>query len=131
MAQASAAVEQVQVQAVEQSAQMQYLKEIVMRQTDYTDVQALEKLNEHNNNITTVIREYMFANVKEKTKEKETLEKSTNQQIYHDIRSLMDNASLTYNAKKEKQELLDQHRQHYIEQVRQELERRKNLEINP
>ena len=131
MAQASAAVEQVQVQAVEQSAQMQYLKEIVMRQTDYTDVQALEKLNEHNNNITTVIREYMFANVKEKTKEKETLEKSTNQQIYHEIRSFMDNASLTYNAKKEKQELLDQHRQHYIEQVRQELERRKNLEINP
>ena len=131
MAQASAAVEQVQVQAEEQSAQMQYLKEIVMRQTDYTDVQALEKLNEHNNNITTVIREYMFANVKEKTKEKETLEKSTNQQIYHEIRSFMDNASLTYNAKKEKQELLDQHRQHYIEQVRQELERRKNLEINP
>jgi len=80
---------------------IQNLKEIVMRQTDYSQEQALEKLKQHNNDIMSIVREYM--GVSAITKKNEL--KSVNQQIYKEIRTLMDDAAASYKIKKETQQL--------------------------
>ena len=80
---------------------IQNLKEIVMRQTDYSEEQALEKLKQHNNDIMSIVREYM--GVSAITKKNEL--KSVNQQIYKEIRTLMDDAAASYKMKKETQQL--------------------------
>jgi len=74
---------------------------IIMRQTDYTKEKSEEKLKQHNNNVMDVIREYMlpFNNVKRAVSSKF----SVNQQVFKEIRYMMDNASKTYEIKKEKE----------------------------
>ena len=73
------------------------LEAIIMRQTDYTREVATNKLLEHNNDILSVIREYNGP-----PKKPARAIKSVNQQIYTEIRSLMDDAAATYNSKKGK-----------------------------
>ena len=72
--------------------------EIVMRQTDYDIDMAKKKLVEHNNNIEAVVREFMNPPVKKEIK------KTLNQQIFTEIRGLMDEASNNYRHKKEMEE---------------------------
>lgn len=74
---------------------------MIMRQTDYTKEKSEEKLKQHNNNVMDVIREYMlpFNNVKRPVSSKF----SVNQQVFKEIRYMMDNASKTYEIKKEKE----------------------------
>ena len=62
--------------------------EIIMRQTDYTYEEAKNKLQLHNNNITEVIRLYLKPEISDTPEIKPQL--SMNQQIYKEIRSLMD-----------------------------------------
>jgi len=62
--------------------------QIIMRQTDYTYDEAKQHLDANNNNITEVIRLYLKPN--SFIKEPETKQLSMNQQIYKEIRSLMD-----------------------------------------
>ena len=104
-----------------------FYKDVVMRQTDYSDDQALEKLKEHNNDIIAIVREYMGIGIT-KNKDHNYEKKSVNQQIYTEIRSIMDTASASYKLKKEKEELQQQRQQHFIEQARKELERRNTLD---
>ena len=62
--------------------------QLIQRQTDYTYAEAREKLELNNYNITTVIRSYLLPGV---TKTKPTTPSlSINQQIYKEIRTLMD-----------------------------------------
>lgn len=72
--------------------------DVIVRQTDYTKEKAIEKLIEHNNNVLAVVREYMGVQPKQNAEDNN---KSTNQQIYGEIRNLMDDAARRYNAKKE------------------------------
>ncbi len=72
------------------------LCEIIIRQTDYDKNMAEEKLKEHNNNVKEIIREYMGVNQSEK-EAKSTI----NQEIYSQIRHLMDTASKNYREKQE------------------------------
>ena len=102
------------------------LKDIVMRQTDYSEEQALEKLKEHNNDIMTIVREFMGISTKT-TKDTKNNNTSVNQQIYGEIRNLMDTAAASYKARKEAEERYEQRKQLYIAQARKELERRKAL----
>ena len=102
---------------------MNHLKEIVMRQTDYSEEKALDKLKEHNNDITAIVREFM-GNVKQPTT---NINKSVNQTIYSEIRTFMDTASTAYRAKKEVEERQQLRQQLYIEQVKKEVERRKQV----
>lgn len=60
---------------------------MVTRQTEYSFEEAEQKLLEHNNDYIKVIKESM--NIIPKEKEKKT----TNQQIYTEIRGLMDAAA--------------------------------------
>ena len=73
--------------------------EMIMRQTDYDAATAQQKLKEHNNDIMQVIREYMGP-----SKTAINVAKlSTNQQIYKEIRGMMDDAAKAYLIKVEAQ----------------------------
>tara|TARA_B100000902_G_C26836182_1_gene681121 strand:+ start:266 stop:667 length:402 start_codon:yes stop_codon:yes gene_type:complete len=94
-----------------------YLRDVVMRQTDYNAEQATEKLKEFNYNVVTVIKDYMGINIQKK----EAPIKSINQQIYGEIRGMMDEAASKYRIKKEiekKQEQLLEQRRIFNERIR-------------
>lgn len=78
----------------------QELLDIVRRQTDYTDDVIIKKLSEHNNNVVTIIREFMN-NGKKQSPTKNEPSKTTNQMVFSEIRKLMDDASEAYRKKKE------------------------------
>ena len=84
------------------------LIEMVMRQTILTFDETKEQLEINNNNYMIVIKEAL--GIKEK---KDTEIKSINQQIYTEIRGLMDNASDTYRKNKEYDALESQKRKIY------------------
>lgn len=90
-----------------------HLVDIIMRQTDYSKEIASEKLNQHKQNVLSVIREYMSSStsveVKENENEKEN-SKSTSQLIYGEIRNMMGNACANYRRKKE----MEEYKQAYI-----------------
>jgi hypothetical protein len=108
------------IQMTEQKKQekLHYLKDVVMRQTDYSEEQTLAKLNEYNNDIMAIVREFM--GVINKVKENKT---TVNQQVYSEIRGLMDNAAASYKLKKEN----EGKKQLYIKKMCNELVRRQQL----
>lgn len=71
---------------------------MIMRQTNYTRELVLVKLVEYKKDSMKIIREYMGAgaNKNEPTENK----KSVNQQIYKEIRGMMDEAARTYETNK-------------------------------
>jgi NACalpha-BTF3-like transcription factor len=85
--------------SIETQSQENPLINVIMRQTDYSKELAIEKLNQHNNDVLSIIREYMNPPIPE-VKEN----KSTSQMIYGEIRSLMGNAAKNYRMKKEMEE---------------------------
>ena len=72
--------------------------EMIMRQTNYDETTAREKLTEHQNNVMQVIREYLKGG---KTEQSTVTKLSTNQQIYKEIRGMMDDAAKTYLIKRD------------------------------
>jgi len=90
---------------------------MIMRQTDYTKEISEQKLKEHNNDIMSVMREYMGPS---KIGSKPASSKfSVNQQIFKEIRGMMDDASKTYQNKKENEE-----------KIKMEMEMKMNHEYN-
>ena len=74
---------------------------MIMRQTDYTRETAQQKLQEHKNDLMSVIREYMTPSTSVLTSGLTPVPKnSVNQQIYKEIRGLMDDAARNYANKK-------------------------------
>jgi hypothetical protein len=73
--------------------QMEESIEIIMRQTNYTREECLQKLTSWNGDYMQVIREYMGI------KPKDTKIKSVNQEIYKQIRYKLDNSMKEYNSK--------------------------------
>ena len=71
--------------------------EMIMRQTNYDETTAREKLAEHKD-VMQVIREYLKG---DKINIIPPAKLSTHQQIYKEIRGMMDDAAKTYMAKKE------------------------------
>ena len=71
------------------------LVEIVLRQTTFSRDEVIEKLEKNENNYVKVIEEFMGIN---KNKQKNNL--TLNQQIYKEIRNVMDNASNNFRNKK-------------------------------
>ena len=97
-------------QAVEDACQK------IMRQTDYTRDVAHEKLQEHDLDIIQIVREWMGAPVK---KEKD---RTTNQMVFDEFRSFLDQAANKYYRKKE----LEERRKQIMQQAAAtELARRK------
>ena len=74
------------------------LIDVILRQTDYTEEKTIEKLAEYNNDVIAIVREYM--GVVKPPSRNDIIKSSTNQQIFSEIRNLMDDAARTYQAKK-------------------------------
>ena len=77
---------------------IEHMKSIIKRQTDYSDEEIILKMKIHNNDPMAILREYMGGTTSVK---KEDKNKSVNQTIYSEIRNLMDDAASNYNKKKE------------------------------
>ena len=98
------------------SAQQNAMVEIVLRQTDYTREQAFSKLQEYNNDLTKVIKMYLGA-----SSEKVKPVTSVNQQIYSEIRTMMDDASLRYLRIRQEQELIQKQQEALAQKQQQAL----------
>lgn len=70
--------------------------EVIMRQTNYNRETAIVKLQEHNSNHITVIKEFMGIPIK-----KTEPVKSLNQEIYKQLRYKLDASMKEYNMRKE------------------------------
>jgi hypothetical protein len=79
--------------------------DMIIRQTDYTQETAEQKLLEFNNDVMAVIRDYMkptgSGSIPSNTPT--DIKYSKNQQIYKEIRGMMDNAARNYEERKAKQ----------------------------
>jgi hypothetical protein len=73
--------------------------DIIMRQTDYDYITARAKLAEHKD-VMKVIREYLKDG---KLEQPPVAKLSTHQQIYKEIRGMMDDAAKTYLEKRDAQ----------------------------
>ena len=105
---------------------------MIMRQTDYTKEISEQKLKEHNNDIMSVMREYMGPS---KIGSKPASSKfSVNQQIFKEIRGMMDDASKTYQNKKENEEKIkmemEMKMKHEYDKRKSELLEKQNAESN-
>ena len=80
-------------------AQLHTLAALVMRQTNYTADQAADQLKKHSNDVHAVIREYMTGSALLAVVVDNTVH-SVNQQIYKEIRTMMDDAAKTYTDRK-------------------------------
>jgi len=69
---------------------------MICRQTDYTQDEAREKLEKNNYNYQLVLNEYF--GIKESPKK----EKTTNQQIYGEIRNLMDTGARKFRQEQDR-----------------------------
>ena len=72
---------------------------IIMRQTTLTKEVAQERLKYYDNDYVKVIEEFMGTTNKNKLNSGKWL--TVNQQIYKEIRTVMDNASMNFYAKRE------------------------------
>ncbi len=80
--------------------------ELIIRQTDYDENEAKNKLIEYNNDYIKVIKNYM--NPSNKKKDDNINKQTTNQAMYSEFRNLMDSASQNYRIKKEKEDKINQ-----------------------
>ena len=94
------------------------LIEMVMRQTNLSFDDSSEQLKKHNNNYINVIKESLGIT---KNNEQKNI-KSVNQEIYTEIRGLMDNASERYRKQKE----IEKQKEIIIDKLREEYNLRKN-----
>jgi len=78
-----------------EETQINMLSEIVMRQTDYDSDTAKDKVKDFNGDIEGIVREFMNPPTKKEPK------KSINQEIYGQIRGLMDDAAKNYRNQQE------------------------------
>lgn len=77
-------------------AQLEILNAIIVRQTNYTHEEAANKLLEHHNDVQAIVREYMTGSAVAATTSSSAT--TVNQQIYKEIRTMMDDAAKTYKS---------------------------------
>lgn len=77
------------------------LVQVVCRQTDYDEEKAKDKLVEHALDLQAVVREYMGVGEK-KVEEKKT---STNQMVFKEFRTFLDDAASSYYKRKEAEQM--------------------------
>ena len=95
-----------------------YLRDLVIRQTNYDEETAIKKLEEHNGDVISIIREYMGPS---KKIERNNSSISTNQIIMKEIRTMMDDAATKYRIQKD----LNEKKKVFIEKM---IQRQKEME---
>jgi hypothetical protein len=78
------------------------LIQVILRQTEYTELDAESKLKEHDFDVMKVLNDYHEISIPKKD-----YPKTTNQQIYGEIRNLMDIGAKSYRIKQEQAEMQD------------------------
>jgi hypothetical protein len=105
----SSSTQQLEKARAERHAKLERVRKeliaMVMRQTDYDETTAVQKLEEHKGNFDSVIRDYLVGT---SVVEPPSEERSINQRMFGEIRSYMDEASSAYYRKKEAMELRQQ-----------------------
>ena len=79
--------------------------DMIIRQTDYNQETAEQKLIEFNNDMMAVIRDYKNPSGAIKVNNNTEKKVSKNQLIYNEIRGMMDNASRVYEDNKAKKKV--------------------------
>jgi NACalpha-BTF3-like transcription factor len=82
-----------------------HLVGVVMRQTNYTFQEAVEKLKKHKGEPVDVIKEFMGT---ENVKKKKIEAKTTNQMVFHEIRNFMDDVNKGYDMRKRRADKIKQ-----------------------
>ena len=85
---------------VEQDDKINEKVALVMRQTDYNEEKALEKLKAHDYNEIAVVKEYLGVPIKKAA----APVKSVNQEIYKQLRNKLDSNMRDYQVRVEKGE---------------------------
>jgi hypothetical protein len=75
---------------------------LIKSQTNYTDEEAKSKLEEHDGNYMTVIKEYLNPNFR--NKKKKPKKKTVNEKMMYEIRNFMDTAAEEFKKRKAQEE---------------------------
>ena len=110
-----------QKQGIEQRKKA--IVELVMRQTNYTQEEATEKLEEHKYNYLSVIKLYMNPENNKPSQQLNT-NKSKNQMIYGEIRNFMDDVNKQYLYRKRQKEIFEKRKELFISKLQEEQDRR-------
>jgi len=97
--------------------------DMIIRQTDYNQETAENKFIEFNNDVMAVIRDYMkpaVSNTLATTTTNNEVKISKNQQIYKEIRYMMDNAARNYEDKKVQQQQAEEELSRGLNVIREE-----------
>jgi hypothetical protein len=78
---------------------------IICRQTSYTEDEALSYLEEHKGDVEKVLCSYVDAPSQDSSKDKNIISSSVNQEIFKQIRTVMDDASRNYRKAKGLEEM--------------------------
>ena len=100
--------------------------DLIIRQTNYDETEAMNKLLEHDNDYLKVIKNYMNpTNIKTTNHIDNRPKKTTNQLMYGEFRNLMDESAKNYRIKKEKEDKINQIIQNINIEKKKEKEREK------
>lgn len=116
-----------QKQGIEQRKKA--IVELVMRQTNYTQEEAIEKLEEHKYNYLSVIKLYMNPENKQSSKPANT-NKTKNQMIYGEIRNFMDGVNKQYLYRKRQKEIFEKRKELFMSKLKEEHDRRMREQEN-
>ena len=97
--------------------------ELVMRQTNYTQEKAIEKLEEHKYNYLSVIKLYLNPEKKHSSQESNK-NKTKNQMIYGEIRHFMDDVNKQYLYRKRQKEIHEKRKELFISKLKEEYDKR-------
>jgi hypothetical protein len=73
--------------------------QLILTQTNYTESEAIQKLNDHNDDEIEVIREYMGMKPTSQENKNKIKSKHVNQEIYRQIRKSFDTSMREYRQK--------------------------------
>ena len=96
--------------------------QLICRQTDLTEEESRNKLEENNYNYMIVLNEYFKIEDKGETEDEN---KTTNQQIYGQIRNLMDTGAKKFRMEQDRVEQIKK-----MNEMREKMMKEKNTEIN-
>lgn len=92
--------------------------EFIMTQTNYNEIEAIQKLEECHNDVMKVVSEYLGIGVKKD----ENVKKTKNQKVFSVIREIMDSGSRNF--------IMQQERAKKIEEIKKTMEMKKRIEQN-
>lgn len=116
-----------QKQGIEQRKKA--IVELVMRQTNYTQEETIEKLEEHKYNYLSVIKLYMNPENKQPS-QPANINKTKNQMIYGEIRNFMDDVNKQYLYRKRQKEIFEKRKELFMSKLKEEHDRRMREQEN-